>query len=77
MFKTSEIVGVLFENNDMIKEVDLNQISETNPYIYKLQQYQVVQPNRPTEGDADKNFLSTFANSKLLGGGGTVEKNHE
>lgn len=35
-FKTNEVVGLQFNDNEFIKEVDLNEISNSNPFIYKL-----------------------------------------
>jgi len=36
IFNTNEIVGLQFANSAVIREVDLNEISDSNPYIFKL-----------------------------------------
>ena len=35
-FKTNEVVGLQFNDTEFIREVDLNEISDSNPFIYKL-----------------------------------------
>ena len=35
-FKTTEVVGLQFNDTEFIREVDLNEISDSNPFIYKL-----------------------------------------
>jgi hypothetical protein len=35
-FRKNEVVGLWFNDNEFIREVDLNEISYSNPFIYKL-----------------------------------------